>query len=134
MSERRRVLANSISCGIILANLSISSSSLFEKSALLSLTLTWLYVACFMCGMILGITLESARAVLFSVCSMALIAVLIFGGVLMLTAWLNDLPLDNLVWLLALQQSFVRFIFISLLGGVGASCATLLKLFLSGGL
>jgi len=65
---------------------------------------------------------------------MALIAVLIFGGVLMLTAWLNDLPLDNLVWLLALQQSFVRFIFISLLGGVGASCATLLKLFLSGGL
>jgi hypothetical protein len=117
-----------------LANLSISSSSLFEKSALLPLTLTWLYVACFVCGVILGTTLESARAVLFGVCSMALIAVLVFSGVLMLTTWLNDLPVDNLVWLVAFQQSFVRFILISLLGGVGASCATLLKLFLSGGL
>lgn len=129
-----RAFANSVFCGIILANIAVSSSSSFEKFAPYSMTSMWLYAAAFICGLILGITLDEARAMFFGVCSMALIAVLIFSGVLVLTAWLNDIPSYNLVSLLAFQQSFVRFIVIFILGGVGAACATLLNLFSSGGL
>ena len=98
------------------------------------MTSNWLYAGAFICGSILGITLDGAKAIFYGLCSMALIAVLIFSGVLISIARLNDIPAYDLVSLLAFQQSFVRFIFIFILGGVGASCATLLQLFFSGGL
>ena len=134
MSERTRAIANSVFCGIILANLAICSSPSFERFAPFAMTATWLFAGAFMCGSILGITLDDAKAIFYGLCSMALIAVLIFSGVLIFIARLNDIPSYDLVSLLAFQQSFVRFIFIFILGGVGASIATLLKLFFSGGL
>lgn len=132
MSEKARVLANSVCCGIILSNLAIISSSSFEEFAPLPLTVTWLYVTAFACGSILGITLDDARHILYGVVSMALIAVLIHSGVLIFISWLNKATSFNTVSLLAFQQSFVRFVFISILGGVGAFCGTVLKVALSG--
>lgn len=132
MSEKARVLANSVFCGIILSNLAIISSSSFEEFALLPLTVTWLYVTAFACGSILGITLDDARHILYGVVSMALIAVLIHSGVLIFISWLNQATSFNTVSLLAFQQSFVRFVFIFVLGGVGAICGTVLKVALSG--
>jgi len=132
VSENARACANSICCGIVLANLAISSCSPFEKFAPLPLTVMWLYVGAFACGLVLGITLDDAKQMLYGVGSMALVAVLIFGGALIYIAWSNKATSYDTISLLAFQQSFVRFVFISILGGVGAFCATVLKLVFSG--
>ena len=129
MGERTRAFVSVVSCGIILANFAVSSSSTLRDFSLLSMTSAWLYAAAFVCGSVLGITLDEIRAIFYGVCLMALIAVLLFSGVLVSAAILNETPFLDLVLLFAFQQSFPRFISICLLGYVGAFFSTLLKVF-----
>lgn len=132
MVERDRTLVRilvTISSGIIVANFAISSSPTLRNFAPLSMTPTWLYVASFLCGFVLAMTLEEIRAIFYGVLSMALIAVLVFGGVLIAPALLNRAPFLDIVLLIAFQQSFPRFIFICISGYAGASFQTLLGLF-----
>ena len=129
VGQRMRALVNIVSCGLIIANFVVCSSSSLEKSAPLSMTSTWLYLASFICGLALGMTLDEARVILHGVFSMALIAVLVFSSVLVLPALLNNYPFLDIVLLFAFQQSLVRFIFICTLGCVGVFFATLLRLF-----
>lgn len=129
VSERRRVFVSIVSSGIILANFVVSSSSTLGSFAPLSMTSTWLYTAAFFCGFALGITLDKASAILYGVCLMALIAVLVFSGVLVSVALLNNTPFFDIVLLFAFQQSFPRFIAICVLGYAGAFFSILLKLF-----
>lgn len=57
--ERTIAFMNIMFCGIILADFVISSHSMLENFAPLSMTSTWLYAAALICGLALGITLES---------------------------------------------------------------------------
>ena len=132
MVERNRTLERIlviVSSGIILANFAISSSSTLGDFAPLSMTSTWLYAASLICGFSLGMTLTEAEEVFYGVLLMALIAVLVFSGVLVSPALLNRSPILDIVLLIAFQQSIVRFIAICVLGYMGAWFVILLKLF-----
>jgi hypothetical protein len=59
---------------------------------------------------------------------MALIAVLVFGSVQVIAALLNNVPVLDIVLLLAFQRSFPRLLFIAALGYLGACIAILAKL------
>ena len=93
------------------------------------MTLIWLYAASLICGFTLGAILMQARSIFYGVFSMALIAVLVFSGVLVSPALLNRSPILDVVLLIAFQQSFARLIAICVLGYMGAWSAVLLKLF-----
>ena len=128
-SERTGALVRIVSCGIILANFVVCSSSTLEGFAPLSITVIWLYAVSLICGFALGIILDELKAIFYGVFLMALIAVLIFSSVLVLAALLSNTPFLDIVLLLAFQRSFPRFLFICVLGYVGACLSVLLKLF-----
>jgi hypothetical protein len=84
-------------------------------------------VAAFICGSVLWLILDQTSAILYGVGLMAFIAVLVFSGVLVLEALLSKTPFLDVVLLFALQRSFVKFIFICVLGYVGAFFSILVK-------
>ena len=127
MSKRTRSVINVVALGIILANFVVASSRTFESFAPLSMSSTWLYAASFVCGLVLGSTVDEALTIFYGVFVMALIAVLIFSAIMMLTALLNSSPFLDIILLFAMQQSFPRFVFICVLGYVGAFFPPLLK-------
>ena len=125
MGERAKAWIGTVSCGVILANLIIVSSGVFVNFAPIQMTSAWLNTAALVCGFVLGIALEKASSVFSGVFLMALIAVLIFSGVLV---WVLGTALLDIVLLFAFQQSFPRFIFIGIFGLVGAVFSVFLKL------
>lgn len=127
VSERAKFLANIVSSGVILANLLISSSSTLKDFAVLHMSSSWLHAVAFICGFALGTTLERALAIFYGVCSMSLIAVLIFGGVVTSAALLSNTPIFDVVLLFVFQRSFPSFISICVLGCVGAFLSSLFK-------
>ncbi len=127
MRERAKAWIGTASCGVILANLIIASSKIFVNFAPLQMTSAWLNAAALVCGFVLGITLEKTSSTFSGVCLMALIAVLIFSGVLV---WVLGTALLDIVLFLAFQQSFPRFLFICILGWVGAVFSVFLRLWI----
>ena len=128
MSEKARAFASIVSCGLILANFLISSSSTLGDFALLNMTSSWLHAAAFICGFALGIALDRALVVFYGVCAMSLAAVLIFSSVLLSAALVDDAPLLDVLLLFAFQRSFPSFMSICILGCLGAFFSLLLKL------
>lgn len=130
VGERTRVFVSIVSCGIILANFVVSSSSMLRDFAPLRMTSTWLYAAAFICGFVLGIALDEPSEMFYGVGLMALIAVLVFSGVLVLglTELLSNTAFIDIVLLIAFQQSFLTFIFICVFGYVGVFLSALLRL------
>jgi hypothetical protein len=127
VSQRAMAVANIMSCGVILGNCVLLSNALFKGFAPFSVTATYLYAASILCGFVLGITVDSVRAILCGIGLMALIAVLIFSGVLVLAAAINDTVFLDLVLLFAFQQSFPAFLAISVLSCVGVLCGIELR-------
>ena len=125
IDERIKAWVGIVSCGVILANLIIVSSRTFENFSPLAMTSAELNLAALACGFVLGLALEKASFIFSGVCLMALLAVLIFSGILVIV--LGTALLD-IVLLYAFQQSFPRFVFIAVLGFVGAVLAMMLKL------
>ena len=125
MTEKVKAWISITSCGIILANLIIASSRTFGNFAPLPMTLTWLNAAALVCGFVLGIVLDRASFIFSGVFLMALIAVLVFSGVVV---WVLGTTFLDIVLLFAFQQSFPRFVFIGILGFVGAVPSVFLKL------
>jgi hypothetical protein len=125
MTEKTKAWISITSCGVILANLIIASSRTFGNFAPFPITLAWLNAAAFVCGFTLGIALERASFIFSGVFLMALIAVLVFSGVLV---WVVGTTFLDIVLLFAFQQSFPRFVFIGILGFVGAVSSVFLKL------
>ena len=119
-----------VSFGIILGNLVVSSSSVLADYAPFAVATSWLYAATLLCGFIIGQTLDDSSASFYGPALMALVAVSILGGVLVLTAVLSDLPFLDLVVLFAFQQTLPHFIFICVLGYAGVFGAYILRLFL----
>ena len=131
MVERHRTLVRvlvTIASGIILANCAIASSPALRSYAPLSMTPAWLYVTSFICGIVLTTILEDLGGIFYGVLSMAAIAVLVFGTVLISPALLNRTPFLDIVLLIAFQQSFPRFIAVCIWGYAGAFSQTLLRL------
>jgi len=116
-----------VSCGIILANLLVSSDSTLTDFVPLPVTTGWLYAAAFLCGLVLAMALDSGKWTFLAIGLSALVAVLVFSGVLMSAVLLNRAAPLDLALFVAFQQSFPRFILICLLGLVGVSAAHLVE-------
>ena len=127
MSVKARFLANTVSCGLVLANFLISTSSTLRDFAVWRTSPNWLHTAAFICGFALGMNFDRIASIFYGICSMALIAVLIFSGVLISAALLSDTPVLDVVVLFAFQRSFPSFISICVLGCVGAALSMVLK-------
>ena len=125
MGERTKAGISIVSCGIILANLVIVSSRMFANYAPLQTSSAWLNVASFACGLALGLALDKASSIFFGSCLMALIAVVVFSGVMV--GVLGTALLD-VVLLFAFQQSFPRFVWISALGLSGTVFSMFVRL------
>jgi len=129
VSGRKRSAINIVALGVILAYFVISSSRTFEHFAPLSTTPSWLYAAAFICGSVLGATVDDVLTIFYGIPVMALIALLVFSAVMVLTTLTSNPLLLDIVLLYALQQSFPRFMFVCALGYVGAFFPLLLKTF-----
>ena len=129
MTGRMTPFVSIVSAGIILANLAVATHATLGYFAPLSLSVTWLYAGSFLGGLALALTLDELGEVFIGGCAMAMIAVVIFSGVLILPALLSRSPLLDVALLFAFQQSFPRFIFIGVLGSIGAVVALLVKTF-----
>jgi hypothetical protein len=127
VSVKARFLANTVSCGVILASFLISTSSTLRDFALWRTSPNWLHTVAFMCGLALGMNFDRISTVFYGIGSMALIAVLIFSGVLISAALLSDTPVLDVVLLFAFQRSFPSFVSICVLGCVGAALSMVLK-------
>jgi hypothetical protein len=119
VSQRAIAVANIMSGGIGLGTCVLLSNALFKGFAPFSVSATYLYGASIVCGFLLGMTLDTVRAILCGIGLMALIAVLIFSGVLVLAAAINHTAFLDLILLTAFQQSVPPFLAISVLGCVG---------------
>lgn len=132
MNNRARDLAVIVSFGIIMANLAVSSSSVFRDFAPFPVNTTWFNLAALICGLVIGIFLDDSALSLSGVAVIAVIAVSVFSAVLILVAVLANQPFLDLIVLYAFQQALPHFIFVCVLGYAGLFSSYILKLFLGG--
>ena len=117
--ERMAAVGNALSCGIILAYLIIASDPSISEYSPFPATSVFLYVSAFVCGFALALTLERVNWTLYAAGLMALVAALVFGGVLIAAAFANLASNLDIVVLVAFQQATPRFLLIWLLGTMG---------------
>lgn len=127
MNGRKERAIRMVALGVILAYFVTSSSRTFEHYAPLTTTTTWLYAAAFISGLVLGAAPDDALTIFYGVPAVALISLLVFSSMIVLTTLLSSPLLLDIVILYALQQSFPRFLFMCALGYVGAFLPPLLK-------
>lgn len=128
MSNRAKEVAIILSLGIIMANLVMSSSSVFDDFSSFPVTTSWLYAAAVICGVVIGTALGESSASLYGMVLVAWIAVSIFSAVIVGVAVLGKLAFLDLVVLFAFQQSFARFIVLCVLGYAGVFGSFVLRL------
>ena len=129
MSERTRPLLVILCSGIILANVIVASSNTFQVYAPLQMSSTWLLLASWVSGAVLGFVVQDdGAAMLYGVILMALIAAAGFTGTLLAVSWLGGSRLLDIILLYAVQQAFPRVMSISVFGYGGTFSAILVRL------
>jgi hypothetical protein len=112
-----------VSCGIILASLVIASDESLQPYAPWAASTTALYIAAFVCGFLIAFALDNVRWILYAVGLMALFSVLIYSAVLIITG-LQVLQIGfDILMLMVLSQSLLRFIVLGVFSLIGAGMA-----------
>jgi len=118
------MVLSALFAGIILANLVIAASTMFNDVSPVPIDTPILYLAGLFCGFVIGVIVAESKRTVVSVFSAVSFALFLFSMTILIATWLSGFePFMDVMLLFAFRQSAILFLFllmVGFLGGIGA--------------